>query len=76
MALISFSERSDFDAIQLTMVEGYQTQRDLSDEDLSLLELFIVVRTLALIGWASARPELGKDDYLAFLIDKACRAKL
>ena len=76
VALFAYSDRSDFDAIQNTLVEGYRTQRDLSDEDLSLLELFVLVRTLALIGWANARPEIGRDDYLPFLIDKACRTKI
>ncbi|MCH8140186.1 MAG: phosphotransferase [Proteobacteria bacterium] len=76
VVLCTQSERSDFDAIRHALVEGYRTQRDLSDEDLSLLELFVLVRTLALIGWASARPEIGRSDYLTFLIDKACRTKI
>ena len=61
VALFAYSDRSDFDAIQNALVEGYRTRRDLSDEDLSLLELFVLVRTLALIGWANARPEIGRD---------------
>jgi len=76
VTLFAHSDRADFDAIKNALVEGYRTQRDLSDEDLSLLELFILMRTLALIGWASARLEIGVDDYLPFLIDKACRTRL
>ena len=56
--LFPYSDRSDFDAIQQTLIEGYRTQRNLCDEDLSYLEMFIKMRTLALIGWLSARPEL------------------
>jgi Ser/Thr protein kinase RdoA (MazF antagonist) len=66
-------DRPDFDAIRDALIAGYRTQRNLSDEDLSMLEPFILVRTLALIGWVGARPELGRDDYLQSLIDSACR---
>ncbi len=76
VTLFAHSDRSDFDSIRDALIEGYRTQRDLSDEDLSLLDLFILVRTLVLIGWANARPEIGRDDYLPFLIDKACRARI
>ncbi|MBL4682920.1 MAG: phosphotransferase [Pseudomonadales bacterium] len=72
VALYSFIERADFDNIQNALIEGYRSKRDLSDENLSWLSLFIQVRTLALIGWASARPELNHKEYIASLIDRAC----
>ncbi|HIG42894.1 MAG: phosphotransferase [bacterium] len=76
VALFSHSDRPDFDAIEYALIEGYRTQRSLSDEDASLLTLFTLIRNLALIGWANARPELERDEYLRFLIDKACRTKI
>ena len=76
VALFSHSDRPDFDAIQHALIEGYRTQRSLSDEDASLLKLFTLIRNLALIGWANARPELGRDEYLRYLIDKACSTKI
>ncbi len=70
--LISHVERPDFNGIKQTLIEGYLSERAMSDADLAMIDLFILVRTLALIGWVTDRPELGRDDYAPALIDRAC----
>jgi Ser/Thr protein kinase RdoA (MazF antagonist) len=76
VAIFSYKDKPDFETIQNALIEGYRSKRDLCDEDLSWLPLFIQVRNLALIGWASARPELDQDDFLPYLIDSACRTEV
>ncbi len=76
VALLAHSDRSDFPVICEAFLSGYLSERPMRDEDLALLDTFLLVRNLATIGWASARPELGASEYLACLIDKACRTSL
>ena len=76
VALFSFCDRPDFTNIQDALINGYKSLRDLADEDLAILPLFILVRTLALLGWASSRPELGIEDYVRYLTDKACSTRV
>ncbi|MFT5484342.1 MAG: Ser/Thr protein kinase RdoA (MazF antagonist) [Halieaceae bacterium] len=71
--LFAHSGRPDYQAIRSALLAGYRTHRELSDDDLSLLPMFIMIRTLALIGWANDRPELDTSDYHRYLTDKACR---
>ncbi len=73
VALFKYSEQKNFGSIQQAIIKGYRQYRELSDEDLSLLPFFIQLRNLALIGWKTARPEVGDSDYLPYLIEKACR---
>lgn len=74
--LISHLERPDYEVIRQTLLNGYLSQRPMSDEDLELVDLFLLMRTLALIGWVTDRPELGRDDYAPFLIDQACSMEI
>jgi Ser/Thr protein kinase RdoA (MazF antagonist) len=76
VALVAQSDRRDFDAIKTALFDGYQLHRPLSEQDLYLVDVFLLMRTLALIGWSAARPELDQDDYLPSLVDKACRMVL
>ncbi|HJP50181.1 MAG: phosphotransferase [Pseudomonadales bacterium] len=76
VALFSHTDRSDYDGIQNALIEGYRTERDITDEDLSLLPLFILIRALALMGWIHLRPEVKLGRYLSYLTDKACSTTL
>jgi Ser/Thr protein kinase RdoA (MazF antagonist) len=76
VALLAHSDRSDFEAIRQAFLDGYLDERPMPEEDLSLLDTFLLARNLATIGWASARPELDGQAYLTYLIDKACRTRL
>jgi len=73
VALYDYRERDDFESLKNTMIEAYREQRNISDDDLSLLPLFMLIRALALIGWASARPELHAGRLPQGLIKTACQ---
>ena len=73
VALREFEDEPYFDSITAALVAGYRTVRPLSDEDLDLLPLFLVIRRLASIGWAWDRPELGRRALIPRLIEEACR---
>ena len=51
---------------------GYRELRPFSDEALSLLPLFLVIRRLVLISWQWERPELGRREGLKAYIADAC----
>lgn len=72
VALHGYRRREDFDLLQQAIIRGYRQERRITDQDLALLPLFLLVRTLALMGWAHARPELGHSDQTP-RIDAACR---
>ncbi len=61
-----------FGAITDALVSGYRTVRPLSEEALSLLPLFLLIRRLVLIGWQWERPELGRRNGLEAYIAEAC----
>ena len=48
---------------------GYRQARVLDDKTIALIPLFLVIRALASIGWADARPELDLTSYSLELID-------
>ena len=73
VALHDYRHREDFDLLQQAMIRGYRQERSITDQDLALLPLFLLVRTLALMGWSHARPELGHSDRIPRLINAACR---
>lgn len=72
VALYSYCDRADYESIYSACIDGYLKHRLMSDGDLAMIPLFMLIRSLASIGWASARPELGHDDYLRYLVDRAC----
>jgi Ser/Thr protein kinase RdoA (MazF antagonist) len=58
--------------LQDSLIKGYRAERALSDQALSLLPAFMLVRTLVTLGWVHARPELGHGARIAPLIEVAC----
>lgn len=46
-----------FDALLEAMVEGYRQHRQLSDEQLDMLNLFLLLRGLTYLGWVHTRKE-------------------
>jgi Ser/Thr protein kinase RdoA (MazF antagonist) len=73
VALHEYRNRENFDELKSSIIQGYRQERSISDGDLALLPLFLLVRNLALIGWAHERPELGRSDYKHELINDSCR---
>ncbi len=67
VALKDYQEDRAFGTYQAALVQGYRMHRDLSDDTLALIPLFLLIRALNTIGWADARPELGYTDYISKL---------
>jgi len=61
-------DRPDFSTLQAAMIAGYRTQRALSNETVSLLPLFLLIRGLSLIGWTHERPELNRSERIPMLV--------
>lgn len=47
-----------YPALEAALIAGYRSRRNLPDEALARLPLFVVMRSLTYIGWAAARPEM------------------
>ena len=63
-----------FGSFNDALIEGYRSRRFISDEDLSLVPMFILARQLAQIGWSHTRPELGTPAWFARVKTQACKA--
>jgi len=72
VALYTHAFGEDYQMLQAAFLKGYQQHRPLSDEHIKLIPMFLHIRTRALIGWLTARPELKEAARLKFLIDHAC----
>ena len=46
-----------FDDVKNAFIEGYRSERELSDEELELLPVFFMIRGLVYLGWAHTRKE-------------------
>jgi Ser/Thr protein kinase RdoA (MazF antagonist) len=67
VALQDFQAHPEFTSIQHALESGYRRARSLDDESVALIPLFLLVRALASLGWADARPELDYGEYAATL---------
>ena len=73
VALYTHAFGKQFKTRQAAFLAGYRQHRPLSNEHAGLIPIFLHIRTRALIGWQTARPELKEEERLKFLIDQACR---
>lgn len=62
-ALIEYTTASDFEKLQTALLDGYRQYRPLSDRDVDVLPLFLLIRGMAIIGWFHQRPEHAISDY-------------
>ncbi len=70
--LFDYATSPDYEAIRDALIAGYRSQRSISDEDLALLPLFVVIRMLASLGWLNDRPEVDLYQFLPVLIELGC----
>lgn len=56
-ALIEDRSAADFDALKAALLEGYREHRPLTVQDVEMLEVFLMIRGMAIIGWFHQRPE-------------------
>ena len=61
-AVFAEIEKPGFPDICQALVAGYRDIRELSEHDLALLTMFLLIRGMALIGWISERPEIDNTD--------------
>ncbi|HEV7308161.1 phosphotransferase enzyme family protein [Ensifer sp.] len=57
-ALLKNRREPAYDVIEAALISGYRSRRNLSDEALTCLPLFLVLRSLTYVGWFAERPEL------------------
>ena len=72
VALHQSLEQPHYQLIEEALIGGYRAERPLAASDLALLPVFLLIRTLADLGWIYQRPELGYDEHLPELIEEAC----
>ena len=70
VALYHYRDVPRFEELQAALVAGYRAVRPMADAALALIPLFMLVRSLASIGWAAARPELGGEEQTAYLVQQ------
>ena len=69
VALYHHQSEARFGAIRDALIDGYRQLRPVQDETVALIPLFLLIRSLASIGWTAARPELkGNADRTAWLM--------
>ena len=56
-SLYSYGYQPNFDSILSAFVEGYRSQRQLSDEQLQAFDFFLLLRIMTSCGWLHTRPE-------------------
>ena len=64
-ALIMDMFAPDFEALRAALLEGYREHRPLSDQDVELLSVFLLIRGMAIIGWFHQRAEHAGSEYFA-----------
>ena len=64
------SSRDDFDVLVNALFEGYRRERLISTQDIDMLPTFLLVRSLAILGWADARRELNLGDRITTIIKR------
>lgn len=72
VALYSYKGERNFETVRDALIAGYRSERSLDNTALELLLMFLLVRSLVLLGWIHGRPELDRSEFLPRLIDRAC----
>lgn len=72
VALFGSWTSPDYPHLERAFVRGYRTRRDISDDALELVPMFLLIRGLAIIGWIHQRPELDRSQYMRSLKDQVC----
>ena len=72
MALVAYQEHPDFVMFRDACIAGYRSVRTISDADLSLLPMFLLIRNMAQMGWFHQRPELPRSAALPRMKERIC----
>lgn len=72
VALVSYQDSADFGAFRDACIAGYRSVRAMTEQDFGLLQMFLLIRDMAQIGWYGQRPELPRSPNLLRLRDRVC----
>ncbi len=72
VALFHSQTRPDFARVEGGFLRGYRTARQISDDALALIPMFLLIRGMAVIGWVNQRPELDTSEYFQWLKENVC----
>jgi Ser/Thr protein kinase RdoA (MazF antagonist) len=72
VALFHLQRSANFAALRDAFVRGYRTRRDLGDDAVGLIPMFLLIRGLAQIGWLHQRPEIDASAHIRGAIERAC----
>jgi len=73
VALFESQSRTDFEEISEALLRGYGKFNTLPNEQRALIPMFIHIRARAIIGWATARPELDNAERIKKLVHYTCQ---
>ena len=73
VALDAYRNPPHFEVARDALIAGYRSERAISDAAIELLPMFLLIRSLALLGWLHERPEHNKGNRVRNLIQSACR---
>jgi Ser/Thr protein kinase RdoA (MazF antagonist) len=65
VALVTYQDHPDFRLFRDACITGYRSLRAISDADLAMLPMFLLIRDLAQVGWFHQRPELPRTAALS-----------
>jgi Ser/Thr protein kinase RdoA (MazF antagonist) len=72
VALVAYHDHPDFGMFRDACIAGYRSVRTISDADLALLPMFLLIREMAQMGWYHQRPELPPTAALPRLRERIC----
>jgi Ser/Thr protein kinase RdoA (MazF antagonist) len=71
-ALFEERHHPDFENLRTAFFAGYQQHRQIGEREIGKLDLFFLIRGLAVIGWFHQRPEHAESEYFEGLKDSVC----
>ena len=71
VGLFSYQDTPRFPEMAVVVFESYREVRPLDGASAALLPVFLLDRTLALVGWLADRPEMTHAGYFRWLVSKA-----
>lgn len=72
VALVAYQDHAGFALFRDACVAGYRSVRMISDQDLALVPMFLLIRDMAQLGWYHQRPEVQRPAALSRLKERIC----
>ena len=72
VALLGYQNHPDFAMFREACIAGYRSVRSISDVDLALLPMFLLIRDMAQMGWCHQRPDQPPPAELPQIKERIC----